>query len=214
MKFLIYKKSAGASESADDPQEDQQTQPDTVLTVESILQEPDAYVNTYVHVLGNLPQAAGGKDENGNWILYLCGAEDTDQHIRIINYTPTDGSCLVEAYGTLMYLDNGELALSMNGYTVQQDESVLTVETVLQDPDAYVNTIVYIRGTLPQGPAGQDASGNWILYLNGVNDLDQHLRIVHYTPTDGSCLVEAFGTLIYLDNGELALSMRGYTVLN
>ena len=186
---------------------------DTVLTVESVLQNPDAYVNSYVHVLGNLPQSIAGIDESGNPILYLCGAEDTDQHIRIINYIPSDGSVTVEAYGTLVYLNNGELALSMDGYTIQQEETALTVEAVLANPDAYVNTIVYIRGNLPQSAAGMDENGNPVLYLCGLNDLNRQIRIVHFIPSDGSCPVEAFGTLIRLADGELALSMRGYTIL-
>jgi hypothetical protein len=57
-------------------------------------------------------------DENGNWILYLSGAADIDQHIRIIDFTPSDGSCPVEAWGTLVMMNNGDLALSMEGYTI------------------------------------------------------------------------------------------------
>lgn len=99
------------SEEPEQPEE-------TVVTVEDIIQNPDAYVDTYVHVQGNLPQATGGKDENGGWILFLAGANDLNQHIRIVNYTPGDGACKVEAYGTIVYLENGDLAISMDGYTI------------------------------------------------------------------------------------------------
>jgi hypothetical protein len=90
----------------------------SVITVESLLQNPSAYANTYVHIQGNLPQSIAGYDSSGNAILYLCGVNDRGQKIRIIDYKPSDGNCLVEASGTLMYLDNGELAISMDGYTV------------------------------------------------------------------------------------------------
>ncbi|MBR3349500.1 MAG: hypothetical protein IKG55_05430 [Solobacterium sp.] len=189
---------------------------ETSLTVEELIRNPSAYINTYVHVQGNLPQSSAGKDENGDWILTLNGVSDLNQHIRIVDYTPTDGSCLVEAYGTLVYLTNGELALSMEGYTVAAEQTtkiIRSVEALLQNPSAYVNTYVYVQGNLPQSSAGKDENGDWILTLNGVSDLNQHIRIVNYTPTDGSCLVEAYGTLIHLANGELALSMDGYTVL-
>lgn len=99
------------SEEPEQPEE-------TVVTVEDIIQNPDAYVDTYVHVQGNLPQAPAGKDENGDWILFLAGANDLNQHIRIVNYTPGDGACKVEAYGTIVYLENGDLAISMDGYTI------------------------------------------------------------------------------------------------
>ena len=186
------------------------------LTVESLLQNPSPYVNQYVYIQGNLPQSIAGFDAGGNAILYLCGAEDLNQHIRIINYKPTDGSCLVEAYGTIVYLDNGELAISMDGYTVLSQQSVqaaLTVESLIQNPSAYVNQYVHIQGNLPQSIAGFDASGNAILYLCGAEDLNQHIRIVDYKPTDGSCLVDAYGMIVYLDNGELAISMEGYDIL-
>lgn len=194
-------------------------QPDgTVLTVEELIQNPSPYLNTYVHVQGNLPQSTGGKDENGDWILYLSGVNDLDQHIRIVNFTPSDGSCLVEAYGTVMKLANGDLAISMEGYTILQEQqpvgTVLKVEDVIENPTAYVNTYVYVQGTLPQGPAGKDENGDWILWLSGADDLSQHIRIVDYTPTDGSCPVEAYGTLVRLSSGDLALSMEGYIKLN
>ena len=188
----------------------------SVITVESLLQNPSAYANTYVHIQGNLPQSIAGYDSSGNAILYLCGVNDTDQHIRIVNYNPQDGSCLVEATGTIVWLSNGDLAISMDGYTVLSQQSAgtpLTVETVLQSPSAYVNTYVYVQGNLPQSISGFDASGNAILYLCGVNDRGQKIRIIDYKPSDGNCLVEASGTLMYLDNGELAISMDGYTVL-
>lgn len=107
------------AEKEEPAEEEQSEEPEeTVLTVEDIIQNPDAYVDTYVHVRGNLPQATGGKDENGEWILFLAGANDLNQHIRIINYTPEHGACPVEAYGTIVYLENGDLAISMDGYTL------------------------------------------------------------------------------------------------
>ena len=108
-------------EKSEEPEESEET----VLTVEDIIQNPEAYVDTYVYVRGNLPQATGGKDENGDWILFFAGANDLNQHIRIINYVPGDGSCLVEAYGTIVYLENGELAISMDGYTILQNSGVV-----------------------------------------------------------------------------------------
>lgn len=91
---------------------------ETVITVEDVIQNPEAYVNTYVHIRGNFPQAPGGVDEDGNMILFFTGANDLSQHIRIVNFVPQDGACLVEATGTIVYLDNGDLAISMDGYTL------------------------------------------------------------------------------------------------
>ena len=117
-----------------------------------------------------------------------------------------------------MKLANGDLAISMEGYTILQEQqpvgTVLKVEDVIENPTAYVNTYVYVQGTLPQGPAGKDENGDWILWLSGADDLSQHIRIVDYTPTDGSCPVEAYGTLVRLSSGDLALSMEGYIKLN
>ena len=64
-----------------------------------------------------MTKSPAGKDENSDRILYLNGAGDISRDIRIVNYTPTDGSCLVGAYGTLINPANGEPALSMDGYT-------------------------------------------------------------------------------------------------
>ena len=205
-------------ETTDKPEEtDSPAQPQpAVLTVESLLADPSPYLNTYVYVQGNLPQGIAGIDESGNPIAYLNGVNDIDQGIRIVDYAPQDGSCLVEAHGTLIRLANGEIALSMDGYTVLSEytmTSAMTVETVLADPQAYVNTYVYVQGNLPQGISGMDAGGNPIAYLNGAEDLSQRIRIVNYIPQDGNCKVEAYGTIIYLENGEIALSMEGYTVL-
>lgn len=91
---------------------------ETVITVEDVIQNPEAYVNTYVHIRGNFPQALGGVDEDGNMISFFTGANDLSQHIRIVNFVPQDGACLVEATGTIVYLDNGDLAISMDGYTL------------------------------------------------------------------------------------------------
>lgn len=91
---------------------------ETVITVEDVIQNPEAYVNTYVHIRGNFPQATGGVDEDGNMISFFTGANDLSQHIRIVNFVPQDGACLVEATGTIVYLDNGDLAISMDGYTL------------------------------------------------------------------------------------------------
>lgn len=207
------KEDTAGKETPDTEGKDQEK---TVTTVESLIQNPSPYVDQYVYIQGNLPQSIAGFDAGGNAILYLCGAEDLNQHIRIINYKPTDGSCLVEAYGTIVYLDNGELAISMDGYTVLSQQTVqaaLTVESLIQNPSAYVNQYVHVQGNLPQSIAGFDASGNAILYLCGAEDLNQHIRIVDYKPTDGSCLVDAYGMIVYLDNGELAISMEGYDIL-
>jgi hypothetical protein len=98
--------------------------------------------------------------------------------------------------------------------TVQPQNPVLTtVEILLQDPSAYTNTHVYVRGNLPQGIAGMDENGNPIACLNGAEDLSQRLRIINYIPSEGSIPVEAYGTLVILDNGEPALSMDGFRVL-
>ena len=96
---------------------------------------------------------------------------------------------------------------------VQPEETVITVEDVIQNPEAYVNTYVHIRGNFPQAPSGVDEDGNMIIFLAGANDLTQHIRIVNFVPGDGACLVEATGTIVYLDNGDLAISMDGYTLL-
>ena len=193
-----------------------QPQSNVVTTVELLLQNPSAYIDTYVYVRGNLPQSIAGMDENGNPIAYLNGSEDLSQKIRIINYIPSDGSVPVEAYGTVVLLDNGEPALSMDGYTVleqQPSAAALTVEAVLQNPSVYIDTYVYVRGTLPQGIAGMDENGNPIAYLNGFEDRSQRIRIINYIPSEGSIPVEAYGTLVWLDSGEPALSMDGYRAL-
>ncbi len=202
-------------EETDEPAEPQQTQ-ETVLTVEALLANPDAYLNQYVHVQGNLPQGIAGYDASGRPITYLNGAADLNQGIRFVDCIPQDGNCLVEAYGTIVQLENGEYALSMEGYTVLSQHTAaaaLTVDALLANPGAYLNQYVHVQGNLPQSIAGFDESGRPIAYLNGVTDINHGIRIVDYTPQDGNCLVEAYGTIIMLENGEYALSMEGYTIL-
>lgn len=113
------KKEEKKEEPAETSSEEPAAEPEeTVITVEDVIQNPEAYVNTYVHIRGNFPQAPSGVDEDGNMIIFLAGANDLTQHIRIVNFVPGDGACLVEATGTIVYLDNGDLAISMDGYTL------------------------------------------------------------------------------------------------
>ena len=66
-------------EKSEEPEEPKET----VLTVEDIIQNPEAYVDTYVYVRGNLPQATGGKDENGDWITISVAMPGRNLYARI-----------------------------------------------------------------------------------------------------------------------------------